>query len=349
MNVPRITALIDTYNHERFIAEAIDSVLAQDFPAGEMEILVVDDGSTDRTPEIIRSYGSRVRHIRKKNGGQASALNAGFAEARGEFIAMLDGDDVWLPQKVRRVMETFEQHPEVGLVYHPYQYWQMEHGYSHDDLSFVPLSGKVYERPENMLQYGGLGTCSMAFRRGLAMELLPIPEECVILADTYLICTAVFQTPVAAVDECLTRYRHHGDNLSAFSVRDAARSRRAFESSRAAVEGAKRWLAAHGRDLSSPAPRTLFERMRLTVQVNEFAVRPPGRSEFLGHMRDMRRLYRPLWPRGYRAYHAALSAAGFLVGYRRFHRMRDRYRNSAASRRTREAMFPASSRKIAYQ
>jgi len=120
---PQITALIDTYNQERFIAEAIESVLAQDFPASEMEILVVDDGSTDSTPEIVRHFADRVRYIRKENGGQASALNLGFVEARGEIVAMLDGDDVWLPNKISRVAAEFAEDPDVFVVCHPGITW----------------------------------------------------------------------------------------------------------------------------------------------------------------------------------------------------------------------------------
>ena len=77
------SVLIDTYNHERFIEQAIVSVLEQDFPATDREIIVVDDGSTDRTPEIVKKFGPRVRLLRKKNGGQASAFNAGIPECKG--------------------------------------------------------------------------------------------------------------------------------------------------------------------------------------------------------------------------------------------------------------------------
>ncbi len=72
------SVLIDTYNHERFIEQAIVSVLEQDFPAADREIIVVDDGSTDRTAEIVRKFEPHVRLLRKENGGQASAFNAGF-------------------------------------------------------------------------------------------------------------------------------------------------------------------------------------------------------------------------------------------------------------------------------
>src|SRR5271170_7504882 len=115
MGKPAVTVLIDTYNHERFIEEAIVSVLEQDFPRSETEVIVVDDGSTDRTPEIVRRFEPRVRLIRKINGGQASAFNAGIPECRGEIIAFLDGDDWWAPTKLTRVMQALERDPEVGL------------------------------------------------------------------------------------------------------------------------------------------------------------------------------------------------------------------------------------------
>src|SRR5579872_4503241 len=105
MSKPNVTVLIDTYNHERFIEETLVSVVEQDFPASETEILVVDDGSTDRTPEIVRKFEPRVRLLRKSNGGQASAFNAGIPEAKGEIIAFLDGDDWWAPGKLRRVVD----------------------------------------------------------------------------------------------------------------------------------------------------------------------------------------------------------------------------------------------------
>src|SRR5271170_2145809 len=115
---PAVTVLIDTYNHERFIEEAIVSVLEQDFPRSETEVIVVDDGSTDRTPEIVRKFEPRLRLIRKQNGGQASAFNAGIPEAQGEIVAFLDGDDWWTRNKLTRVAEAMAADPSVGIVGH---------------------------------------------------------------------------------------------------------------------------------------------------------------------------------------------------------------------------------------
>src|SRR6185312_2967593 len=108
MTKPRISVLIDTYNHERFIDKAILSVLDQDMSLSEVEILVVDDGSTDRTPEIVSTYQPQVRLIQKSNGGQASAFNFAIPQCQGEFIAFLDGDDWWAPKKLRWAIDTME-------------------------------------------------------------------------------------------------------------------------------------------------------------------------------------------------------------------------------------------------
>src|SRR5439155_3973946 len=120
LNMPRpfVSVLIDTYNHERFIEQAIVTALEQDFPASEREILVVDDGSTDNTPALVEKFQPQVRYLRKANGGQASAFNAGIPETRGEIVAFLDGDDWWVPTKLSEVVKALGQNPEVGLVGH---------------------------------------------------------------------------------------------------------------------------------------------------------------------------------------------------------------------------------------
>src|SRR6516225_6521253 len=104
---PLFSVLIDTYNHQGYIEQAVVSAIEQDFPASDYEILVVDDGSTDHTPEIVRKFEPRVRLLRKENGGQASAINYGTAHAKGTFVAFLDGDDIWLPSKLSRVASEF--------------------------------------------------------------------------------------------------------------------------------------------------------------------------------------------------------------------------------------------------
>src|SRR5579864_9845486 len=115
--MPFISVLITTYNYGRFVEEAIESVLLQDYPAEKREIVVVDDGSTDDTAERIKKYGDKVRYFRTPNRGQASALNLGFTECRGEIVSLLDADDVFFLGKLARVAAAFERDASLGMVY----------------------------------------------------------------------------------------------------------------------------------------------------------------------------------------------------------------------------------------
>src|SRR2546429_9868466 len=114
MKAPFFTVLIDTYNHGKFVEDAVSSVLAQDFPPEEREILVVDDGSTDDTEERLRKFGEKIRYLRKKNGGQGSALQFGFEDARGGVNAPLGAGDVWLSAELGPSYAKVEHHPAAG-------------------------------------------------------------------------------------------------------------------------------------------------------------------------------------------------------------------------------------------
>lgn len=103
-NPPLVSAVIPAYNSACHISEALDSVLAQDYPA--LEIIVVDDGSTDNTREIVSAYGDRVQLLTQANQGSAVARNNGILRAKGKYIAFLDADDIWWPHKIRSQVEA---------------------------------------------------------------------------------------------------------------------------------------------------------------------------------------------------------------------------------------------------
>ena len=92
---PLVSILINNYNYAQYLSQAIDSALGQTYT--NTEIIVVDDGSTDNSREIINSYGNQIISVLKENGGQASAINAGFAASKGDIICLLDADDIFLP------------------------------------------------------------------------------------------------------------------------------------------------------------------------------------------------------------------------------------------------------------
>jgi Glycosyl transferase family 2 len=210
-----VSVLIDTYNHERFIEKAIVSALEQDFPAADREIIVVDDGSTDRTPEIVKKFEPHVRLLRKENGGQASAFNAGIPECKGEIIAFLDGDDWWAPGKLRRVAEVFAKEYAVGLVGHGIietfadRTERIVATEKNERLKLDSLSAARVFR----LRKSYLGTSRMALRARLARAILPVPEALVIEADEYLFTLAAAIGEIIILQDALTHYHIHGGNL----------------------------------------------------------------------------------------------------------------------------------------
>ncbi len=111
---PLVSVVIPVYNAQDVIGETIESVLAQTWT--DREIVVVDDGSSDASGEIVRSFGAQVRYVRQENGGVARARNRGIAESAGEYIALLDHDDLWHPQKLERQVTVLDGRPEVGMV-----------------------------------------------------------------------------------------------------------------------------------------------------------------------------------------------------------------------------------------
>lgn len=112
--MPKVSIIIPTYNRSHFILDAIDSVLNQTFQ--DFEIIVIDDGSTENTKEILSKYGSII-YAYQENRGRAEARNAGIRQAKGEYIAFLDDDDIWLPQKLEKQVAFLNSKPDIGLVH----------------------------------------------------------------------------------------------------------------------------------------------------------------------------------------------------------------------------------------
>jgi len=200
MSAPIVTVLITTYNYGKFIEQAIKSALAEDLGPEAVQVLVVDDGSTDDTAERVKKYGSRVEYFYQPNGGQAAALNAGIDRSRGEVIALLDADDFFLPGKLKRLAEVFQADATLGMVYHPLQEWYVESG-ERRDREFVAVSGDAQREPDKFLLYTAQPTSCIAFRRSILKRLLPIPESIRMLADCYLVSLVPLLAPIQALPE----------------------------------------------------------------------------------------------------------------------------------------------------
>lgn len=231
MTKPFVSVLIDTFNHERFIEQAIASVLEQDFPAADREILVVDDGSTDSTAEIVRKFAPKVRLLQKPNGGQGSAFNAGIPECRGEVVAFLDGDDWWAKKKLSCVVPVLAANPEIGMVGHGTvkvlpdgreftEVLKEDHRFSLRSLQ----GAQLFERRKSFL-----GTRT-TIRTEILRKLLPVPEAIRIEADEFVFTMAAALGEVEILPEALFFYRLHARNFFSQHGFQAASVKRKHES-----------------------------------------------------------------------------------------------------------------------
>ena len=219
---PLASIVINNYNYGRFLAEAIDSALAQTY--ANVEVIVVDDGSTDNSRDVIASYGNRVRPILKENGGQGSAYNVGFAASRGDIVLFLDSDDMLLPTAFEKAVPHFDD-PEVVKVHWPLRMVD-EQGQPTGQLCPGPVLPQGDLRahvltvgPTNHLSAPSSGN---AWSRSFLERLLPLPEAlynngC----DTCLFEVAPFLGRLKALSEPQTLYRQHGRNDHAsFTIED---------------------------------------------------------------------------------------------------------------------------------
>ena len=120
---PLVSVIIPAYNCAEFVSHAIDSVLKQNYE--NKEIIVVNDGSTDDTPDVLESFGDQITVVNKENGGAPTARNAGLRIARGKYIAFLDADDLWFDGKLTMQVRYLEEHPDVGMVYNSIVVWNL--------------------------------------------------------------------------------------------------------------------------------------------------------------------------------------------------------------------------------
>ncbi len=222
-NKPLASILINNYNYGHFLRDAIDSALNQTYP--HREVLVVDDGSTDNSREIIASYGDRIVPVLKENGGQASAFNAGFAASRGDIICFLDADDFCLPEKLQEVVEGFGDRSDLGWCFHRLKFVDVRE----TDIRQVYADGQVEigntERREHDLRsqikrgritdktFLYTSTSGLCFTRSLLEQILPMPlAEKHLLNDSYLIFTSLGLSKGFVLKKQLGLYRIHGNN-----------------------------------------------------------------------------------------------------------------------------------------
>ncbi|MGA9989010.1 MAG: glycosyltransferase family 2 protein [Terriglobales bacterium] len=201
-----VTILINNYNYSRFLRQAIDSALDQTYT--NIEVLVVDDGSTDESRNVIYSYGDRVRAVFKENGGQASTFNAGVAASRGEIICMLDADDFFHSDKVERVIRYIQPG---SMLYHQLR---LQPGVGLIPSAIAPnIDYYLRARRSGFVPYLASPTSGLVFCRDLALRLIPLPTEHVrYSADDFIVRGAALLGKIIGIPEVLATYRVHGEN-----------------------------------------------------------------------------------------------------------------------------------------
>ena len=323
---PAVTVLIDTYNHERFVEEAIVSVLEQDFPASEMEVLVIDDGSTDRTSEIVPKFAPRVRYLRKENGGQASAFNFGIPQAQGEIVAFLDGDDWWASEKLTTVVDVFAANPDVGAVGHGYHVTD-EGGTMHQTVVPERTFRLCLRSRDDANLFSQLrcflGTSKVAYRRRILAQLLPVPEVLRFEADEYVWTIAVALADALVLDLPLFSYRFHAANHYMQRSRDKQLLRRRLE----VIQGLLDHLPADLRSLGVSPEIVGIVIEQNQIDANRLHLIIEGGmpwETYSVEQADMRRSYRST-TLGYRIYKQLSLLFALALPPRRFYQLREWY------------------------
>jgi glycosyltransferase involved in cell wall biosynthesis len=239
-NEPMVSCIITFLNAEEFLGEAIGSVLAQTHE--NLELLLVDDGSTDGSTQIALRYAERfpekvryLEHAGHENRGAAASRNLGIREAKGEYIALLDSDDVWLERKLEEQVEILEAHPEAGMVYGQSQYWHSWTRKPEDaHRDHVPKLGvqtdTLFEPPTLSTLVYPLGPAtapcpSDLLLRRAALARVGLFEEAFrgmyqLYDDQTFLAKVYLNEPVFVAGECWDRYRQHPDQCVS-AVREA--------------------------------------------------------------------------------------------------------------------------------
>lgn len=199
----KVSVIIPAYNASKYIREALDSVFRQTYL--DFEVVVVDDGSTDETVEILKTYGNRVRWMTQEHQGQAYALNRAIGMATGEYFAYFDADDIMLPTKLKVQVRYLDEHPDVDFVYSDSYY---------SDKKGITVKKSQHYDPFYLLQYCYILRITVMHRRkclegvNLFNGLLTGSDDWDMWVRMSEYCKMVY------IDQALSIYRIHGGNIS---------------------------------------------------------------------------------------------------------------------------------------
>ncbi len=281
MSGPLVSIVVNNHDYDRFLRTALDGALSQTY--ARTEVVVVDDGSTDGSRDVIAEYGDRVRPVLKENGGQASAFNAGFDAARGDIVCMLDSDDFCHPERAERVVRAFARHPRAEWLRQRLAVVDADGRPIGPVLPAFRPAGAVPPVPARFIEGRVLAiTSALAFRRGIGERVFPLPTEVEVDggdvvslvrdADAYL--TARLGAAggwYASVPDVVGAYRRHAGQQY-LGVEDLARMiRRQVDVARAVAAA----FDDGARDV--PTPTTVFKHRAILAAVDGAPLRSRAR------------------------------------------------------------------------
>ncbi|MBG30927.1 MAG: glycosyl transferase [Opitutae bacterium] len=207
--LPQVSVVVPTFNRREVLPRALDSILGQTF--GAFELIVVDDGSTDGTAELVERSYPDIHFLRQENRGVSAARNAGIATAQGEWIAFLDSDDAWLPEKLERQMQALEREP-VHRFCHTDEIWIRDGQRVNPASKYAKSGGWAYH---SCLPHCVISPSSVLMHRDLLRETGNFDESLEVCEDYDLWLRVTARDPVLFLDEqLLFKYGGHQDQLS---------------------------------------------------------------------------------------------------------------------------------------
>lgn len=207
-----ITVLIPTFNRQGLVVEAIKSVFSQTYT--NYEVVVVDDGSTDDTERVLEPWLSKIRYLKKPNGGPSSSRNLGIQHANSHYVAFLDSDDQWEPNFLQTVVTTLQSQPDLGLV--TTSRLMIPEGVCQPRIPDSPIKGDLYPI---LFQRNFVTTSGVLVKRE-CFDMVGFFNEELIQAGDYDMWLRISKAyPIAFLKEPLCRYRCHGNNISRNELR----------------------------------------------------------------------------------------------------------------------------------
>jgi hypothetical protein len=229
VELPRVSVIMPAYNYAGWVGSAIESVLAQDYPSDRLELIVVDDGSTDDTPAVLAAFGDRIRAVRRENGGLNAATSTGIEHATGEMYCFIDADDLWPVDRTRLLVDALLANPDAGIAFGDMEVVDVNGVTTHESFrDFLFISTNTEHAYGRLIAANFVSAGSMLIRASLRDRYHPIPDFAP-YQDWWMALRVAEVAKIVSVDGVVNRYRHHDDNMNLGAEGDRVQKMRLTE------------------------------------------------------------------------------------------------------------------------